>query len=225
MTRSRNHTTDSKHSLLLIFSLLLSTVAVGQRNQTPDKLLVDARIYTLNARQPWAEALAIKEAKIVAVGSDKQIQALSGSSSKILDAEGHLVLPGFTDCHIHFMDGSLGLDRVDLNGADSVVEMQKRVKAYADAHPDQSWILGMGWAYPIFAPSTLNAAFAAHREKAEGSLEPGKLADLIVLGEDVFQTPASRLSKTEVMLTMIGGKAVYHAPTWARACCSSGVLK
>ena len=155
MTRSRNHTTDSKHSLLLIFSLLLSTVAVGQRNQTPDTLLVDARIYTLNARQPWAEALAIKEGKIVAVGSDKQIRALSGSSSKTLDAKGHLVLPGFTDCHIHFMDGSLGLDRVDLNGADSVVEMQKRVRAYADVHPDKSWILGMGWAYPVFAPSGL----------------------------------------------------------------------
>lgn len=155
MTRSCNHTTDSKRFLPLIFALLLSTVAVAQRNQIPDTLLVDARIYTLNARQPWAEALAIKEGKIVAVGSNKQIRALGGSSSKTVDAKGHLVLPGFTDCHIHFMDGSLGLDRVDLNGADSVVEMQKRVKAFADAHPDKAWILGMGWAYSAFAPSGL----------------------------------------------------------------------
>ena len=55
------------------------------------------------------------------------------------------MLPGFTDCHIHFMDGSLGLTRVDLNGAGTVAEIQKRVKAYADSHPKEPWIQGMGW--------------------------------------------------------------------------------
>ena len=56
------------------------------------------------------------------------------------------------------MDGSLGLTRVDLNGATTVAEIQKRVKAYADAHPAQPndvWIQGMGWTYPTFAPSGL----------------------------------------------------------------------
>ena len=63
------------------------------------------------------------------------------------------MLPGFTDCHIHFMQGSLGLMRVDLNGAATIREIQKRVSAYAVAHPGAPWILGMGWNYPTFAPS------------------------------------------------------------------------
>jgi predicted amidohydrolase YtcJ len=64
-------------------------------------------------------------------------------------------LPAFTDCHIHFMEGSLNLLHVDLNGAATVPEIQKRVKDYAAAHPNEPWILGMGWTYPAFAPSGL----------------------------------------------------------------------
>jgi predicted amidohydrolase YtcJ len=159
-----------KSFLLSTFFLLLSTLAGAQGNQTAETVLVHARIYTVNAKQPWADALAIKDGKILAVGTNKQIEALRGSSTRRLDAKGDLVLPGFTDCHIHCMDGSLGLDR----------------------------------------------------ETREGSLEPGKLADLIVLGQDLFKVPASSLSKTEVMLTMVGGRVVYQAPAWARACCSGG---
>ena len=110
-----------------------------------DTIIVHAKIYTLNAKQPWAEALAIKADKILAVGSDKDIQAYRGSLTKIVDAGGHLLLPGFEDCHIHFMDGSLGLVEVDLNGASSVAEIQRRVKVYAASHPKEPWITGMGW--------------------------------------------------------------------------------
>ena len=61
---------------------------------------------------------------------------------------------------------------------------------------------------------TLGAAFAGHREKTEGSLEPGKLADLIVLSQDLFKIEPSKIAKTEVLLTMVGGKVVYQAPEW-----------
>jgi predicted amidohydrolase YtcJ len=114
-----------------------------------------ARIYTVNEKQPWAEALAIRGDRIVAVGSDKEIEAYRGSSTQVIDAAGRLVLPGFEDCHIHFMDGSLGLTEVDLNDASSVAEIQKRVKAYAAAHPDEPWITGMGWTYPTFGAVAL----------------------------------------------------------------------
>jgi predicted amidohydrolase YtcJ len=73
----------------------------------------------------------------------------------VIDAKGHLVLPGFTDCHVHFMSGSLGLTQVDLNGANTVEEIQKRVKEYAAAHPQLPWITGMGWQYPVFGPTAL----------------------------------------------------------------------
>jgi predicted amidohydrolase YtcJ len=120
-----------------------------------DVILANARVYTMNARQQWAEAVAIRGGKIIAVGDRKTVDAFRGQSTKVIDAHQHLVLAGFTDCHIHFMDGSLGLTHADLNDAKTVEEIQKRVKAYADAHPNEPWIQGMGWTYPTFGASAL----------------------------------------------------------------------
>ena len=134
---------------------LLSALAQAQNKTTAEAIVLNGRIYTVNEKQPWAEALAIRDAKILAVGSAKDIEAYHGSSTKIIDAKGQLVLPGFEDCHIHFMDGSLGLLQVNLNGASTVAEIQKRVKEYAASHPNEPWITGMGWTYPTFRPSGL----------------------------------------------------------------------
>jgi predicted amidohydrolase YtcJ len=120
-----------------------------------DVIITNARIYTMNPQHKWAEAVAIRGEKILAAGDRKSIEALRGPATKVIDAEQHLVLPGFTDCHIHFMDGSLGLTRVDLNDSKTVEEIQKRVKSYADAHPNEPWIQGMGWTYPTFGASAL----------------------------------------------------------------------
>lgn len=137
---------------------ILLCVAVRPTTAQPapaaaDSLVVNAKIYTVNPRQPWAEALAVRGEKILAVGSVREIDRYRGPHTRVIDAQGQLVLPGFTDCHIHFMEGSLGLLHVDLNGAATVGEIQKRVSAYAVAHPHEEWILGMGWTYPAFAPS------------------------------------------------------------------------
>src|ERR1700687_1007270 len=64
-----------------------------------DTVVVNARIYTVNVRQPWAEALAIRGDKLLAVGSAKDIAVYRGPSTKVIDAGGKLVLPGFLDCH------------------------------------------------------------------------------------------------------------------------------
>ena len=142
--------------ILCIVTLCLLLTAGAQSSSTAaDTIIVNARIYTVNHGQPWAEAIAIRGDKILAVGHPKQIEIYRGRSTKVIDAKGKLVLPGFTDCHIHFMDGSLGLTQVDLNGAKSVGEIQKRVKEYAATHPSEEWITGMGWTYPTFGPSGL----------------------------------------------------------------------
>ncbi len=138
---------------LVVFTL--SAVAWGQAVTMADTVIVNARIYTVNTQQPWAEALAIRGDKVVAVGSAQEIAPYRGASTKVIDAQGKLVLPGFTDCHIHFMDGSLGLTQVDLNGSQSVAEMQTRVKEYAAAHPKEEWIEGMGWLYSTFGTAAL----------------------------------------------------------------------
>jgi predicted amidohydrolase YtcJ len=143
------------HLLVCLVVLALLAVSWGQAVPVADTVIVNARIYTVNAKQPWAEALAIRGDKVLAVGSAKEIAVYRGASTKVMDAQGKLVLPGFTDCHIHFMDGSLGLTQVDLNGTKSVAEIQKRVKEYAVAHPKEEWIEGMGWLYSTFGPAAL----------------------------------------------------------------------
>ncbi|MBZ5704112.1 MAG: amidohydrolase [Acidobacteriia bacterium] len=140
--------------LFAIFSWLASG-AWAQAQPVADTVVINARIYTVNSQQPWAEALAIGGDKILAVGSAKDIAAYRAPSTKVIDAQGRLVLPGFTDCHIHFMDGSLGLTQVDLNDAKTIPEIQKRVKEYSAGHPNEPWITGMGWTYPTFGPSAL----------------------------------------------------------------------
>lgn len=120
-----------------------------------DTIVVNAKIYTVNARQPWAEALAIQGDKIIAVGTRKEIEAFRGAATHVIDAKNHLVFPGIVDCHVHFMGGSLGLSEVLLDGANTVAEIQRRVKEYAAAHPHASWIRGSGWLYTTFGEVAL----------------------------------------------------------------------
>jgi predicted amidohydrolase YtcJ len=136
----------------------LAVVSLGASIKTKkraDILVTHARIYTVNARQPWAEALAIRHDRILAVGSAQDLAKFRGPSTRVIDAGGRLVLPGFTDSHIHFVEGSIGLLRVHLEHVQSIAEAQRAVKQFADSHPDNAWILGRGWAYPIFGAAAL----------------------------------------------------------------------
>lgn len=139
--------------VFLLLASLLSSVSVAQ--DQADTIVLHGHIYTVDAKRPWAEAAAIREGKILAVGSDRQVLRYRGPATKIIDAGGQLVLPGFTDCHVHFLDGSLSLERINLEGAENVAEVQRLVKAYADARPHDPWVLGRGWSYPLFPPTGL----------------------------------------------------------------------
>jgi predicted amidohydrolase YtcJ len=141
---------------LIAVALMAGISAYAEVNRQPaDTVLIHARVYTVNAKQPWAEAIAIRRDKIVAVGSSKEIEPYRGRATKVIDAGNRLVLPGFTDCHIHFLDGSLSLQRVHLDDATDIPEIQRRVKAFADAHPNQPWVRGRGWTYPSVGPTNL----------------------------------------------------------------------
>lgn len=120
-----------------------------------DILVIHGRVYTENPKQPWAQAVAIHGAKIVAVGGDAAIEKLRGMGTKVINAGGKLVLPGFTDCHIHFLDGSLSLGRVNLEGAKDAADIQKKLREYASEHPGDDWVLGRGWNYAMFGPEAL----------------------------------------------------------------------
>src|SRR5258708_36109824 len=141
----------------LLASLLLIEAAMASDApaQPADVIVTNARIYTVNPQQKWAEAIAVRGDKIIAVGDRKQVEALRGPATKVIDAGQRLVLPGFTDCHIHFLDGSLDLQRVQLDDAKTIAEIQQRVKTFAAAHPGQPWVLGRGWSYALSGASAL----------------------------------------------------------------------
>jgi len=149
----------SNRRLVIVIYALLAFGTLGAQvllaAETADTIITNARVYTVNPKQKWAEAIAVRADKIIFVGDAKSADSYKGPSTKVIDAKGKLVLPGFTDCHVHFMSGSLGLTQVDLNGANTVEEIQKRVKDYAAAHPTLPWITGMGWQYPTFGPTAL----------------------------------------------------------------------
>ena len=98
--------------------------------------------------------MPIRADKIVAVGDDAAIEKFRHPGTKVIDAAGQLVLPGFVDCHIHFLDGSISLGRVNLEGAKDVPDIQQRLRDYAAKHPGTDWLLGRGWDYAMFGAAT-----------------------------------------------------------------------
>jgi predicted amidohydrolase YtcJ len=120
-----------------------------------DTIIAHARIYTGNRQQPWAEAVAIRAGKIITVGDESAVFKLRYAATHVIEAGGHLVLPGFVDCHIHFLDGSLSLGRVNLEGAKDASDIQQRLRDYAAKHPGNDWVLGRGWNYAMFGPEAL----------------------------------------------------------------------
>src|SRR2546422_9687383 len=141
--------------LALFVGIAHFTAAQGLIVEPADIIVIHGRVYTEDPRQPWAQAVAIRGAKIVAVGDDTTIEKMHGMGTKVVNAGGKLILPGFTDCHIHFLDGSLSLGRVNLEGAKDASDIQKRLREYAFEHPGDDWILGRGWNYAMFGPETL----------------------------------------------------------------------
>jgi predicted amidohydrolase YtcJ len=141
--------------LTIVFVGVTPSHAKGNNRPTADVVVVNARVYTMDPKQAWAGAIAIRGDEILAVGATKDVEVHRGSKTRVIDAGGRLVLPGLTDCHTHFLDGALSLDRVHLDDAKDVPEIQRRVKAYADKHPNLPWVRGRGWTYPAMGPTNL----------------------------------------------------------------------
>ncbi len=115
-----------------------------------DRIFINGRVWTGDANRPRAEALAVRDTKILAVGSTSQIRELAEKGTEVVDLQGRFVCPGFIDAHLHFMGGSLSLEALRLDGAASLSEIEKRIRDYDRAHPDSAWITGEGWTYGAF---------------------------------------------------------------------------
>jgi len=143
------------HLLSLTVCFFAGNLVAQEKNSPADIVLIHGKVYTVNPHQPWTQAVAVRDGKIVAVGSDEEIGAYRGPSTQVIDAKKHVVLPGFTDTHVHFMAGSFRLIQVRLDGAASIAEMQRRLKEYAASHPNAPWILGSGWMYSSFGSAAM----------------------------------------------------------------------
>lgn len=130
--------------LLCIDSML---PAQGLVVEPADIIVIHGRVYTENPKQPWAQAVAIRGAKIVAVGDDPAIEKMRGMGTKVINAAGKLVLPGFVDCHSHFFEGSIKLGWVHLEDANNLSDIRAKLREYSAQNPGDGWILGTGWNY------------------------------------------------------------------------------
>ncbi|MEM3443135.1 MAG: amidohydrolase family protein, partial [Candidatus Bathyarchaeia archaeon] len=82
--------------------------------------VLNANVITLNSKKPEAEAIAIQNGRIVAVGSNEEIRKLIGEKTEVIDAKGKSVVPGFVDCHVHMTGFGRALQTVDLRNVCSI---------------------------------------------------------------------------------------------------------
>lgn len=113
--------------------------------------ILNANVITLNPKQPKAEAIAIRNGKIMAVGSNKEIRRYIHDKTKVVDAKNKTVVPGFVDCHVHMTGFGQFLQTLDLRNVKSIREMQRKLREYADKNPEKIWILGGRWDQERFA--------------------------------------------------------------------------
>jgi len=121
----------------------------------PDTVYRRGRLFTAG-EAPWAEALAVADDRIVAAGGDRDIAALAGADTEVVDLAGAFVVPGITDAHFHTLMAGDALRRVDLVHAKDVEEICRLVRGWADENPASPWVLGRGWLHssiPSGAPT------------------------------------------------------------------------
>jgi predicted amidohydrolase YtcJ len=137
------------------FLLTGSLLASAQTKPAADLIITNAKIWTVDKTRPQAEALAVVGERIVAVGSATEVDAWHGPQTKILDAKGKLLLPGFNDAHVHFVDGGSGLDEVQLKDASSPEEFARRIGERAKATAKGDWVTGGNWDEQKWSPPHL----------------------------------------------------------------------
>jgi predicted amidohydrolase YtcJ len=125
-------------------------IRAADEREPADLVLRHGQIYTVDAARSWAETVAIRKGRIVAVGADVSMASMIAASTRVIDLEGRMVLPGFHDSHVHPLSGGVELGQCDLNGLSTREAVFDRIRDYARAHPDLSWIVGGGFALPLF---------------------------------------------------------------------------
>lgn len=112
-------------------------------------LITNAKVYTVDEAQPWAEAVAVRDNRIVFVGSLGGAEAFRGPKTQVIDGAGRTLLPGIIDSHYHLLWGSLGMRAIRLGEAHTTEAVAEAILAFAAAHPDREWLVGRGFLYTV----------------------------------------------------------------------------
>src|SRR5579863_2613939 len=114
-----------------LFPVLLSLIFVvcgwAQSKPAADLIITNAKVWTVDKAHPTAQAVAVIGDRIMAVGSNAEVEVLRGTATKVIDARGKLLLPGFNDAHVHFVVSGSRLDQIQLSDAASVEEFTRRI--------------------------------------------------------------------------------------------------
>ena len=135
----------------LIIVLAVVTISPGQ---PADKVFMNAYVWTVDEKRPVAEAIAVLDGKIIAVTTNDEIKNFIGNTTRVIDAEGKLILPGFIDNHTHFTDGGFQLQSIDLRHAQNKEEFAQLIKEWAERYPGR-WITGGTWDHDNFPDGDL----------------------------------------------------------------------
>lgn len=130
----------------VIPALVLIVVIVSCKSKPTAEQVVYGKVWTGNEKSAWAEGFAIMGDSIVAVGSHSEIEDWVGPETRVIQADnGNLIVPGFIDCHTHFMDGGFALASVQLRDAKTKEEFINRIKEFALTQPKGAWITSGDW--------------------------------------------------------------------------------
>jgi predicted amidohydrolase YtcJ len=131
--------------LSLLTSCRTSMTTSSTVAPTTTLAIVNARVWTGDARRPWADAVAVSGERISAVGSSAEIMKSVSQATRVVDAKGQMLVPGFIDAHVHFMSGGFGLTSVQLRDAKTREEFIARIRAHASRLPAGAWMLEGNW--------------------------------------------------------------------------------
>jgi hypothetical protein len=133
-------------SLVLLSFLMSATVSLSKTSPPgPDLIIVDASIHTMDRSMPMADAVAVVNDRIVAVGRSADISGLAGRNTRVIHARGRTVVPGFNDSHVHYLMGGFSLSSVNLRNAKSPEEMARMLAEFVKNLPKGRWVLAGDW--------------------------------------------------------------------------------
>jgi len=144
--------------LVLFVLVAVSSGAVAAQSFMADIVIVNGNIHTEDANRTIASSIAISGGRIIAVGANADTKSLIGPKTRVIDAGGRLVLPGFNDAHVHLIETGAQLSSVDLRSAKSPQEFVQRIKDFVAKQPKGRWILGGQWDHENWTPNDLPTA-------------------------------------------------------------------